>query len=98
MVKHIVMWKFKEIAEGASGAENAAKVKGMLEALAPKIKGILKFEIGKNFTPGGYDLCIYSEFVDTSALEGYQIHPEHQIVRNFVKLVTSERAAADYQI
>ena len=31
MIKHIVMWKFKEEAEGCSKAENIAKVKAMLE-------------------------------------------------------------------
>ena len=32
MIRHIVMWKFKEMAEGATKAENLRKVKGLLEA------------------------------------------------------------------
>ena len=28
MIRHIVMWKFKETAEGATKAENLHKVKG----------------------------------------------------------------------
>ena len=30
MVKHIVMWKFKDVAEGATKQENILKVKSML--------------------------------------------------------------------
>lgn len=32
MIRHIVMWKFKEMAEGATKAENLRKVKSLLEA------------------------------------------------------------------
>ena len=34
MIKHIVMWKLKEFAEGAGKAANAAIIKQRLEALA----------------------------------------------------------------
>ena len=37
MIRHIVMWKFKETAEGATKAENLHKVKGLLEALPDTI-------------------------------------------------------------
>ena len=40
MFKHIVMWKLKDFAEGASKAENAQKIKALLEGLKPKIKQI----------------------------------------------------------
>lgn len=36
MIKHIVMWKFKENAEGCTKDENIAKIKAMLEALPEK--------------------------------------------------------------
>ena len=37
MIRHIVMWKFKEMAEGATKAENLRKVKSLLEALPDTI-------------------------------------------------------------
>ena len=38
MIKHIVMWKLKDFAEGGSKLENAKKIKDMLEALKDKIE------------------------------------------------------------
>ena len=38
MIKHIVMWKLKEEAEGHSKEENAKLIKNMLEGLKDKIK------------------------------------------------------------
>ena len=34
MIKHVVMWKFKDEAQGATKAENLAKVKAALAALS----------------------------------------------------------------
>jgi len=33
MVKHVVMWKLKDFAEGAAKKENALKIKASLEGL-----------------------------------------------------------------
>ena len=44
MLKHIVMWKLKEQAEGGDRATNAAKMKAMLDDCADLVPGILKFE------------------------------------------------------
>ena len=46
MVRHVVMWKLKDEAEGASKAENAVKMARMLEGLVGKIGGLLKLEVG----------------------------------------------------
>jgi hypothetical protein len=37
MIKHIVMWRLKEFAEGAAKAENALRMKEILETLPVKI-------------------------------------------------------------
>ena len=51
MIKHIVMWKFKEEAEGCTKAENIAKVKAMLEALPEKIDFIREMQVNVNVNP-----------------------------------------------
>ena len=98
MVKHIVMWKLKEFAEGADKKANAIKMKKMLEALRGVIPGAYKMEVGINYNPAGYDVVLYSEFNDHDALEGYQIHPEHLRVKEFIHKVISDRAVADYMV
>lgn len=96
MVKHIVMWKLKPNAEGADKKTNAIKMKKKLEALQGVVPGAFKMEVGINYNPGGYDVVLYSEFIDHEALESYQMHPEHLRVKEFVHAVMADRVVADY--
>ena len=99
MVVHIVMWKLKEQAEGAGREENAQKIKTMLESLKGRIPGLLRLEVGIDFsrTDASADVVLYSEFEDREALARYQAHPEHVKVADFITLVRSERRVADYE-
>ena len=45
MLTHIVMWKFKDEAEGADKATNIARAKALLEACATLSPGTLRFEV-----------------------------------------------------
>lgn len=45
MIKHIVMWEFKDHAEGLTKEENISKVKSMLEALPEKIDFIREMHV-----------------------------------------------------
>lgn len=98
MLKHIVMWKLKDEAEGATKAENAKKMQQMLEALPAKIPGVLALEVGLNVLDGptASDVCLYSEFPSLEVMLAYQEHPEHQKCVAFIKGVVSERRAVDY--
>jgi len=99
MIKHIVLWKLKDAALGATKQENAAKMKQMLEALNGVVPGLIKLEVGIDFsaTEASGDIVLYSEFPDRAALDAYQAHPEHQKCVAFVKEVVSERRLADYE-
>jgi hypothetical protein len=100
MIKHIVLWKLKDFAEGATKKENALKVKAMLEDMRGKIPGMLKLEVGLNFedTGSAADISLYTEFTSREALDAYQIHPEHMKVKEFLPLVRSEKRVVDYEI
>lgn len=98
MVKHIVFWKLKEQADGRSKLENAKLMKEKLEALVGVVDGLISAEVGINFTEGGYDVALYSVLEDRAALAVYQNHPAHLKVREFVHLVISDRAVADYEV
>ena len=99
MIKHIVMWKLKDFSEGAGRLENMQKMKSMLEALNGRIPGLLNLEVGFNINTSNtdFDLVLYSEFKDERALETYQNHPEHLIVKEFVGKVREKRAVVDYR-
>ena len=100
MVKHIVMWKLKEFAEGKTRDENFKIIKSRLEALPADIPEIRHIEVGINFSKGsdGFDAVLYSEFDSAETLEIYQNHPKHKETAAFVALVRNERVVGDYII
>lgn len=48
MLKHIVMWKLKEFAEGKTKAENALIMKESLERLVGIVPEIISLQVGIN--------------------------------------------------
>ena len=101
MIKHIVMWKLKDHAEGCSKLENAQKLKSRLESLPDKIIEIKVAEAGINFddSDAAFDVVLYSEFENKEALKTYQAHPEHQrLVREFLNKVRIEKKVVDYEV
>ncbi|HVL75341.1 MAG TPA: Dabb family protein [Noviherbaspirillum sp.] len=100
MLKHIVMWKLKDQAEGADRATNARKMKEMLEACRHIVPGILKLEVGLA-QPGleaTYDVVLYSEFESKAALDAYQEHPDHVALKPFFGAVREARQCMDYEV
>lgn len=94
MIKHIVIWKFKENQE--------EKMKEFLDGLN-KLKNIIpeiKFiETGININPENeYNAILISEFETMEDLETYKNHPEHIKVSNLCKSIRIDRQAIDYEI
>ncbi len=100
MIKHIVMWKLKEQAEGNDKQTNALLMKEKLEAIADIVPGMIKLEVGIDLglDAAGFDVILYSKFEDESALAAYQAHPEHKAVFPFISAVRDTRHAVDYSI
>ena len=98
MIRHIVFWNLKDEAEGNDKKTNAEIIKTRLEALVGKIDGLLRAEVGLNYNPDGYDLCLYSEFTSRQALDFYQTHPLHVEIKDFVGKVVTQRAVTDCEI
>ncbi len=100
VVRHIVVWKLKDEAEGHDKATNAAKMAERLRSLEGKIDGLIKLEVGINSMPsaGAYDVALVADFVDEAALAAYQVHPLHVKVAEFIALVRAERAVVDYMM
>lgn len=98
MIKHIVFWNLKEEAAGGDKAWCAQCIKEKLEGLVGVVPGLLSAQVGVNFNPNGYDLCLCSEFSSKEALDGYQCHPAHLEVKKFVHQVIRERAVVDFEV
>jgi len=99
MVKHIVMWRLREEANGMGRRENALAIKLLLEELSGRIPGLLRIEVGVagEVSEGGYDVVLLSEFADMEALAAYQSHPLHEAVRDFIVAAAAGRAVVDFE-
>lgn len=100
MIKHIVLWRLKKSAHGNDKATNVGLIKEKLEALNGRIPGLLKIEVGIDFSGSetSGDIVLYSEFESREALDGYQVHPEHKAIMPFIMGARSERRMVDYEI
>jgi heme-degrading monooxygenase HmoA len=98
MLKHIVMWKLKENAEGADRAANAREMKRRLDACAGIVPGMRAFEVtlAQPNLEATYDVVLYSEFEDRAALEAYARHPAHQALVPFISAIREARQCMDY--
>ena len=97
MLRHIVMWTFREQAEGADRATNVARARALLEGCAGITPGIVHFTVA-TATPGmdcTADLVLDSTFTDAHALAAYQAHTTHAAIKPFMKAaVASSRSDA----
>ncbi len=100
MVRHIVVWKFQEHADGRAKGHNLAHARSLLLGLKDAIPVIREWEVAIIAGMPGVsgDLVLNSTFHTFSDLALYQAHPEHQKVVLFLRSVHSEKAVADYDI
>jgi hypothetical protein len=98
MVRHIVFWKLNGATAERKRAQ-ALEIKKALEALNGRIPGLLKLEVGIDFsaTDESADVALYCELESRAALEVYARHPEHVAVLPLVKAARSERRVVDYE-
>lgn len=94
MIKHIVMWKFKE-----NEHENMLIFKDRLLALKSQIPEIRAMEVGINVNPSerSYDAVLVSEFDSLEALRSYSVNPLHVAVSDFCKTIRTSAASVDYE-
>lgn len=101
MLRHLVMWKLKDFAEGYPKEENALLLKHRLESLTGHIAEIRKVEAAINSVnhgSGNYDVMLEIHFDNEEDLNIYQNHPKHVELADWIKNIRLERAAVDYTL
>ncbi len=93
MVKHIVLYTFKE---GVDHEESVKLIASVLEPLVGQIPGLLKMEVRGAFN--GMDYALYSEFTSREALENYAVHPLHLEAKEHFFHLLDSRVVADYEV
>ena len=96
MIKHIVMWKFKNDAAEADKQE----MKRRLESLKGVVPSLLQIEVGMDIvgTDQSKDMVLTTLFNSLSDLQAYADDPAHLQVGAFIKPLVCERAVVDYEI
>ena len=93
MVKHIVLYTFKE---GVDKEEAVKIIAQQLEPLVGVIPGLKHMEIRGAFQ--GMDYALYSEFESKQALVDYSSHPAHLAAKEHFWHFLNTRVAADYEV
>ncbi len=96
MIKHIVMWKFKdEVAEA-----DKLEMKRQLESLKGVVPSLVEIEVGMDVvgTPASMDMVLTTLFHSLSDLQAYAEDPAHLKVVEFVKPLVAQRALVDYEV
>ncbi len=98
MVKHIIIWNFRDELSDDERSAAAKKIKSGLEGLIEKIDGLVEISVKTMpLKSSSGDLMLDSSFVDEDALIDYQQNPEHLKVAQFVRSVMGERKCFDFE-
>ena len=90
MIRHIVMWKFREGTE-----EKANEFLTKLAALDGVIPQLKKCEVAKNIGKDNYDAVLVSEFETMDDLNAYKVDPRHVAVSDICKSIRADRVAVE---
>lgn len=97
MVKHMVLWSFKEEISPEERKEAAAKIKKELEGLVGVVPGLVSAQVIIDpISSSTHDLCLITELNTPEDLKAYAVNPDHLKAASFVRSVTCNRAAMDF--
>jgi hypothetical protein len=99
MVKHIVLFKFKEFVTPEEKSKKLNQIKLGLLNLKTIIKELQSIEVGINQNPNEqYDIALTTTHASMEDLHAYAIHPDHLAVSKIIREVLESRACVDYVI
>jgi hypothetical protein len=101
MIRHIVMWKLKDEAAGATKEKNAEKLKLILEGLKTSIEEIKNVEVGIQINGDedeALDVVLICDFENDLDFKMYTRNPAHKKAKKFIDSVIDERFFVDYRV
>ena len=95
MLHHIVLMKFKN----ETSDEQIADLAKQLDALPDQIIEIQHYEFGRDVVRSerSYDFALVSGFANLDAMKRYQVHPAHQKVVAYIKAISADIRAVDFE-
>ena len=92
-LRHIVAWTLHD-------AKDSDFFKAQLDSCRGIVPGIVELEIGMPIAglTSNCHVVLNSTFTDKAALEAYQVHPQHLIVKENVAKLVAVRQVMDYYV
>jgi hypothetical protein len=93
MIRHVVMWTLRDVAD-------APRFKELLDSCKGLVPGMVEFQVGTRSPAleANADVVLVSTFTDVTALDAYQMHPLHKAVSAQLGPLREARSVIDYQI
>lgn len=100
MVKHLVMWNFKEDFPEEKKEAMAQEADARLKALVGQVKGLTFAEMRLNkLHRSNRELLLVSELETPEDLDAYQVHPLHvAVAEEVIKPAACDRVCFDYEV
>ena len=92
MIRHVVMWKFREGTEA-----EAARFLDALRALYGVIPQLRSCEVGRNVAADNYDAVLIATFDSLRDLNAYKVDPRHVAASDLCKSIRVDRVAVDFE-
>lgn len=99
MVRHVILWKLKELSSEEEKKTVVENIKKNLEALVGVVPGLISLDINiEPLASSNADVMLDSLLEDEAALKEYQTHPEHvKAADTYVRPYTEVRMCMDFE-
>ena len=98
MVRHVLIWQFKDELSAEEKAAAAKKIKAELEALVGVVPGLKELSVVTTpMASSNADLLLDSIMESPADYDVYKDHPAHVAVATYVRSVVKSRVCMDYE-
>ena len=91
MFHHIAMFRFKDDVADSE----VATIRSDLLALPNNVEAIRSYKVGRDagVSDGSWDLVVVGGFDDEAGYQAYSAHPDHVVIVQRIRKLTTERAS-----
>lgn len=97
MVRHIVMWTFREDIKAEGFDEKMQLLESKFSAMLGVIPDLHDIKFARTYKAGNHDAVLICDFTDKAAEEAYQTNPIHLEVKAIIHQWVDQRASADFE-
>ncbi len=98
MVRHVLIWQFKDEMSADEKAAAAKKIKTELEALVGVVPGLKSLSVAINpMESSNADLYLDSVMDTPADYDVYKDHPAHVAAATYVRSVVKSRVCMDFE-